>query len=326
MNQKNILLVIFSIFLFSNVEAQILKKITKKIEEKLEQRAENKADRSVDKILDKADQKTDSVVDDMLTADKKPKADKKSKTSTTKSVLMPMPEARPDQSMKIMGDRCSDFYWFTEGAKLTYEVKQPNGKVIEKTKMEINSVKTENGIKSADIKASSLNNQEIEMKYMCTDDKFYIDFSATMKDILKKMGKDNESNEMFQNVMNNTEIDLSEGYMAIPKSLYPGMILDEVKFSLKTSLGSGMEMVVQSNLVDRFVTKREKITTPAGSFDCMVIVGTSKTTMSIMGRNQNMPDRFDAIWIAPGYGMVKQESYSDKLKLESTLELIEFSK
>ncbi|MEO8720656.1 MAG: hypothetical protein ABI297_05580, partial [Ginsengibacter sp.] len=71
---------------------------------------------------------------------------------------------------------------------------------------------------------------------------------------------------------------------------------------------------------------KEKITTPAGTFDCVKVTGNRKTTMNLLGKERNMgkPTQ-EHVWIAPGIGTIKQENYTEKGKLESMSHLIEFS-
>ncbi|MEO6683559.1 MAG: hypothetical protein ABIN48_12125, partial [Ginsengibacter sp.] len=117
-----------------------------------------------------------------------------------------------------------------------------------------------------------------------------------------------------------------EGFMDIPKNMYPGQKLNDVNFTMKTK-SSGMEMVITTNLVDRTVGAKEKVTTPAGTFECMPISGLRKSGMRVMGINRKMGNPTKEItWYSPGIGIVKSESYDAKGKVESSQILTEFKR
>jgi hypothetical protein len=107
--------------------------------------------------------------------------------------------------------------------------------------------------------------------------------------------------------------------------MYPGQLLDDAVFKMKTN-SANMSMDVTISLNDRKVVAEEKITTPAGTFECMKVSGNRKTTMSFLGkpRNRGKPSQ-EHVWVAAEVGTIKQENYNYKGKLECMTHLIEFN-
>jgi hypothetical protein len=71
--------------------------------------------------------------------------------------------------------------------------------------------------------------------------------------------------------------------------------------------GSGMKQSVNMEIKDRKVEGQEKITTPAGSWDCFKISYHGKMKIKTMGIG--VPVNLDGVeYFAPGFGIVKTES------------------
>lgn len=149
-----------------------------------------------------------------------------------------------------------------------------------------------------------------------------MDFSSAVKQMVAKSNPENKA--VMQQATENVEMGFSDGFMSFPKNMYPGQKLDDAVFTMKTNSG-GMGMDVTSSLTARKVEAKEKITTPAGTFEAIKVVGNRKTTMKLLGKERNMgkPVR-EIVWISPAIGTVKQETYSENGKLESMSHLIEF--
>src|SRR5699024_3530003 len=96
-------------------------------------------------------------------------------------------------------------------------------------------------------------------------------------------------------VFDSAEFNVSDGFTAIPKVLYPGMRLPDASFSFTMNV-SGMEMVVNSEVTDRIVVAKESVTTKAGTFECMKIKSTTSVTMNLMGRDMNTGRTTDYVW------------------------------
>jgi hypothetical protein len=81
-----------------------------------------------------------------------------------------------------------------------------------------------------------------------------------------------------------------------------------------------INMKMSVNTTNRQVEGRETVTTPAGTYDCVVISWDHESKMGIKVSGSAKQ------WLAEGVGMVKQENYNKKGKLAGYMELTAFSK
>lgn len=88
--------------------------------------------------------------------------------------------------------------------------------------------------------------------------------------------------------------------------------------TLTVSIGNILNMSV--NIVDRKIEAKETITTPAGSFDCLVLTQTVNTKMLVKIEASSKE------WYAEGVGMVRSETYNKKGKLSGYSELTKLEK
>jgi len=297
-------------------EAQLLKGFGKKLEKKIENRIERKADRQVDKVLDKADKKTDEPIDNVLNKPKSKTENTKQKTTAkTPSAFV---EARPEQALTLVGSNCTDFSWFNKGAILTYEGLDEKGNVEGELSMEVIGLANKGSATVAEVEAT-LASPHFEdlvyiMNYICDGDMLYMDIAAMMKAMMDKNPE--LQKEGVQEAMQNVALDVSDGFASFPKKMYPGMQLEDLRFSFKTRSGPS-EMSFETVITDRQVVANENITTKAGTFACLKIRSVSNTTLNVMGFDQTMPSSTEYLWIAPGIGMVKQETHTEKEKTTS---------
>lgn len=317
-------LLVLTLLLFTGgmvAEAQILKKLGQKVEKKVLERVDNKVDRHIDKELDKADQKTDQQIDGVLSgnSDKNKGNDKKS-TAVVEEI--PMDDPRRADGLVMVSNDCSEFIWFKSGAMMEFEAKDEGDKIIHKSKMIVSKIYSQDGATVADVATSDNLGNEFVMQFKCAGDKLYMDFAAAIEAAMKKAGQDSEANaEQIKKMKDNTEMNFSDGFMSFPKNMFPGQKLEDVVFTMKTGTEQ-LTMEVISELLDRKVEAKEKITTAAGTFDCLKITGKRVSTMKVMGMNKKMGDAtVDCIWFSPGIGVVKQASYSEKGKIMSSSEL-----
>lgn len=289
-------------------QAQILKGFGKKLERKIEERIERKADRQVDKVLDKADKKTDESINDAFSKSSTKAKDEKGANTPNTAQQIP---AKPEHAMTIVGASCQDFSWFKKGAILAYEALDKKEKVTGELKMEVKDLNNNGSQTIAQIEATmsskAFDDISYPMNYICDGDKIYMDIAFMMKAMMEK--NPDMKNQAVQDAFENMEINVDEGFASFPKSMYPGMELENLSFSFKTSV-AGNEMSFQTTVSERQVVAKEKVTTPAGTFDCLKIRSVNTTSLQIMGMNQNMPATTEFLWIAPGIGMVKQETSS----------------
>ena len=269
-NKVSILL-LFSLFGFSFcAQAQFLKKMAKKIENKLEP------------------------------------------NSNTQSEVATKPYVYSSQSTAVMvPGNAGQYMWFTKGAQLNYKTIIAEPSQTSQIQMTVKNLYNENdmAVSEMEIKTSS-NNVHIDdgahyMKYKCSQDSMYIDYTFGLKKSLLKMNPALSLNDLADN-----------GFMSFPLQLNQGQLLPDVDFVIASGLDDGLNY--STSLTSRKVEGKEKITTPAGVFDCVKITGTRNNSTTKSGITKpTTAATTEYIWLAPKVGVVKQESYSKTGKLLS---------
>lgn len=95
-------------------------------------------------------------------------------------------------------------------------------------------------------------------------------------------------------------------YLEYPAFMNVGDNLKDGHMEIETDK-SGMKQTVTLDVTNRKVEAKEKITTPAGSWDCFKITNNSKMRIKLMGIG--IPMNMDVTeWFATGFGIVKTES------------------
>src|SRR5690606_9503771 len=224
----------------STAQAQVLKGFGKKLEKKIEDRIERKADRQVDKALDKVDQKAGESVNTALEGGKTtPMPDKAKKKNAPVFDEVPVV---PGESMTLIGGNCNDFSWFKKGAILEYEVMDGKGKLEASTRTEILDLRSKGTATVAEVQASvktaEMAEMSYQMNYVCEGDRIYMDMGSMMKAMMEN-NPELRDNKEAQEVLTNMEIDFENGFASFPKTMYPGLKLEDLDFSFKTKTGAG---------------------------------------------------------------------------------------
>lgn len=205
---------------------------------------------------------------------------------------------------------CSIYFPMKQGAKMQYEMKDKKDRTVSTTDYQIKKIENTNQGTVATIEASVTEGKKSimssqEFKAICKGDKLSVDFESLIPANLKESFKD------FDYSLNGTNLEY-------PTNLNVGQSLPDSNVTMTMSMG-GMKMEVSVDLVNRKVDRKEKITTPAGTFDCYVVSFDIKT--KTMGRTI---ESSTVQWLASGIGMIQTEDYS-KGKLESKMLLTSYS-
>lgn len=105
-----------------------------------------------------------------------------------------------------------------------------------------------------------------------------------------------------------------EGNMAeYPARLEPGQTLKDATMTAEPTSGGMALMRMTVTLKNRKVEGKETITTPAGSYDCFKITYDANVK-TIVGFNFQAAE-----WFAPGFGVVKTETFRNGKTVGSTL-------
>jgi len=112
------------------------------------------------------------------------------------------------------------------------------------------------------------------------------------------------------------DVEVDGGEFSLPDLDAPaGTTLPDGHLDIRVGAGGGININMAIDITDRKIEGREEITTPAGTFNCVVLSQTT-STKTIMRVETSSKD-----WYAPGVGVVRSESYNRKGKLTGYSEL-----
>lgn len=146
---------------------------------------------------------------------------------------------------------------------------------------------------------------ELDYDVICKDNKLSVDFKSMLNPQMMEQFKE-------------MDYEISGTNLEWPNDLSVGMTLPDGNMTMKIGM-SGMNMTMTVDEKNRKVIGKEKMTTPAGTFDCYVV--TFDTSVK-MGINQTTSSKQ---WVSKGVGLVKQED-SQKGKIINTSILTAISK
>ena len=205
----------------------------------------------------------------------------------------------------------SKFFALKEGVHLEYTMYSGSEKVEGTQWQDITGVESTPDGTRAEMKVGYRDKKgkdvyESEYGFICQGNMVKIDYKSLMAGPMQQQFPDAEAE------ITGTDVEW-------PNDLSVGMELPDANMHMKVSMG-GINMRMEMDITGRKVEKQETITTPAGTFDCLVIYSESRSKM-MMGE-RTFPSR---LWIAEGVGMVKNESYDKKGKINSQMILTAFS-
>lgn len=145
---------------------------------------------------------------------------------------------------------------------------------------------------------------ESEFQVVCKNNKLSVDYKTLLSpQMMDQFGE-------MEYEINGTNLDW-------PNDLTVGESLPDANMTMKVGM-SGINMNMSVDMINRKVIGQEKVTTPAGTFDCLVITYDTDVNMGI---RQKMSSKQ---WVSKGVGMVKQED-SQKGKITNSTVLTAFS-
>ncbi len=115
--------------------------------------------------------------------------------------------------------------------------------------------------------------------------------------------------------MQSTEASAKGMYLEYPSSLSVGQDLKDGRFEMDMKMATGIPASVSLDITDRHVEAKEKVTTPAGTWDAYKITYQSKTLINM---GFGVPFKMEMTeWFVPGFGVVRAESKYGKTELIS---------
>jgi hypothetical protein len=209
---------------------------------------------------------------------------------------------------------CNGYYPLNEGVKFeltSYDLNnQATGVVNSKiTKSE----PIENGIKATYemVTSDQDGNKGMEMSFdaRCQDGKYYLNLETMFSQLTS------------QYKAQGMEISFENGISVVPNDIVVGDKLEDVAMLMKLN-SEAMNMDMTITISDREVIGKETKTTPAGTFECMIL---SQKTTTQMGDIMTVTSSSKE-WLSKGVGAVRSENYDKNGDLEGYTLLTDFSK
>jgi len=203
-------------------------------------------------------------------------------------------------------NNCSTYYPLQEGTKFqitSYDKKDNPSAVIDYVVKESSGDAAVIYYDMHDEKGELILNSEYEIR--CENDGISIDFRSLAAPGMMEQYKD-------------MEVDITGTNLYLPNDLSTGQTLPDADLLMNVSMDP-ITMKLTVKIFDREVIGEETVTTPAGTFNCVIL---SQKTESKMGVKVSGKSKE---WYAPGVGLVKQESYNKKDKKISSSLLTQFS-
>ncbi len=197
------------------------------------------------------------------------------------------------------------FFCTKAGTKLYYErYKAGTRKIVQTTDFEIDSlVSTGNGKRQVIYGVTMKKNGKKPIfggradlvAQIDANGDTHMDFGATVLSFLK-------------NLFPNAKSEITGTDALLPADAKPGDVLPDA--SCKVSLGL---LSVTIEVTERQILRRERISTPAGDFDCIVVRERKKEDAPLHHRDNYLEN-----WYVPNMGYVRHDVYNDKMELEQT--------
>jgi hypothetical protein len=222
--------------------------------------------------------------------------------TTTLAVIAILPVAFTAKAQ----DCTSSFFPSKEGTKIEMTSFDKNGRETGKSVTTIVSVKKSGTGTDITLKSETTDsrNNISSMEYTAKCDGNT--FSMSMKSFVPST---------MQKSLSGGQMTIDANDIVTPNSLSVGQKLNDGSVTLNMAMGT-MNMKTIINIINRIVTGKENITTPAGTFSCYKIEYDLVTTAMNMKINGKVKQ-----WVAKGTGTVKSENYNDKGELMGYSEL-----
>jgi hypothetical protein len=211
---------------------------------------------------------------------------------------------------------CNTYYFLMSGADIEQSHFDDKGRLSLRIEYKVGEVKSiDNGSEAAVVqKAFDQKGKEISSasaNIQCDGDNLYMDMRLSMPG---------------NPVAKNGEIDVTtkKVFLPYPKNLKPGDPLSNAQFSFETD-GSGILQRVDIFVRNRKAESAETVTTPAGTWNCIKISFDMEIATKTAGIRIPMRMKGNE-WYAPGFGVVKTESFNKNGKLAGHSEITSIKK
>ncbi|MEI6947040.1 hypothetical protein V9K67_07535 [Paraflavisolibacter sp. H34] len=210
---------------------------------------------------------------------------------------------------------CGNFLYMTNNAQVQLTIYDKKGKEAATQTWKVTDVKKEGGGFTSQLTSTMKDDKGKEIatsqgSYKCTGGNLQADIRMSMPQQPQGLGP--------------SEAQMTSMYLEYPSSMSVGQSLKDVDFNMDITLSSGIPAKISYKAENRKVDAKEKVTTPAGSWEAFII--TYDGYMRI-GTVIGIPMSFKAKeWFVPGMGVVKTESYAKNGKLNGSTMITSITK
>ncbi len=198
----------------------------------------------------------------------------------------------------VNAQQCGSFYLLQQNKTITFAAYNKkgnaNGKIIYKISAQVvkgNSITATVQTNLLNKEGKSVNKGTSNVK--CTAGMLMMDMNLFLPQ---------QQTEQF----NKPQAKVKNAFLEYPPGIKPGSTLKDGAFTMEID-NNGLKQTLKMQLFNRRATGEEKITTSAGSWDCIIIHYEVK--LNIQTGPIAIPLNFEATeWYAPGFGIVKTES------------------
>jgi len=207
----------------------------------------------------------------------------------------------------------ADAYFCTrQGTVLNYERRSAeNGRLWWKHSESIDAVRSKSGILEIDITSSIVSDIGKAPLKEPVKSQVTVRSNGTVEVDVSKAAEE-AARQKFAAL----DFTSSGGTSILPADLAPGEKLQDIHSVVSWS---GIKLTI--DYTERSVLRRETITVPAGTFDC-IVVQEHKLEKAPLHRR----DRITLTWYAPGYGMIRHDTLFTNGKAETSEVLVSVSK
>lgn len=227
---------------------------------------------------------------------------------TTSADSLPLPEPEPvKEKTPEAVSACAGLALFQPGAEIVTAVYNDKGEEMSKQKVKVLTVKEKNGIST-----SSCLGQEIPAGATEKEEPSRFDYQCDGKNIFFSIGS------LFNQDKKKKESGVNSSLISFPIAVKEGQTLSDARGFINSTKG---EKKVSMKYVfrNRKVGAGEKVTTPAGSWNCYPISNTVEVELDLPGMDEKAKEMMKQMqkimkmsmttWISPELGIVKMEMY-----------------
>jgi hypothetical protein len=208
---------------------------------------------------------------------------------------------------KLTAQDCKGYYYLSS-SQVEMTIYDKKGKENGKAFYQISNVKKSGGSTTADFTSNMVDEKGKTVststgKYKCSSGILFVDARIAMPQDQSAAYKD-------------MEIKAPEIYIEYPATMSVGQELKEINFKMEAYNKEKLHSTTNFDQVNRKVVGKESITTPAGTYECWKITYDGKLKATVAPMNIGIPFNFKGTeWFAPGFGIVKTETYNKNGKL-----------